>query len=107
MYFNNIFKNKKILITGHTGFKGSWLSLWLSLLDAKIYGVSLYTPSPISHYDLIKSNLNIKSYIADINNFQAISISLVSIFLGWVIYNSACKSPLGTNNNFLMLILFY
>ena len=69
MYFNNIFKNKKILITGHTGFKGSWLSLWLSLLDAKIYGVSLYTPSPISHYDLIKSNLNVKSYIADINNF--------------------------------------
>ena len=69
MYFNNIFKNKKILITGHTGFKGSWLSLWLSLLDAKIYGVSLYTPSPISHYDLIKANLNVKSYIADINNF--------------------------------------
>jgi CDP-glucose 4,6-dehydratase len=34
------FKNKKILITGHTGFKGSWLSFWLIMLGAKVYGVS-------------------------------------------------------------------
>ena len=45
--------------------------------------------------------------IADINSYQAILISLVSILLGWVIYNSACKSPLGSNSNFLMLILFF
>tara|TARA_B100001250_G_scaffold118554_2_gene100655 strand:+ start:3994 stop:5094 length:1101 start_codon:yes stop_codon:yes gene_type:complete len=70
MYFNNIFKNKKVLITGHTGFKGSWLSLWLTLLGAKVYGVSLYNPSPICHYELIKSKLNHKSYITDINDFN-------------------------------------
>ena len=35
------FKNKKVLITGHTGFKGAWLTLILSFLGAKIYGVSL------------------------------------------------------------------
>ena len=34
------FKNKKILITGHTGFKGSWLSLWLKNLGAEVMGVS-------------------------------------------------------------------
>ena len=45
--------------------------------------------------------------IADINSYQAILISLVSILLGWIIYNSACKSPLGSNSNFLMLILFF
>ena len=45
--------------------------------------------------------------IADINSYEAILISLVSILLGWVIYNSACKSPLGSNSNFLMLILFF
>ena len=39
--FNNFFKNKSILITGHTGFKGSWLTFWLNLLGAKIYGISL------------------------------------------------------------------
>ena len=34
------FSNKKVLVTGHTGFKGSWLVLWLKTLGAKIYGIS-------------------------------------------------------------------
>jgi len=33
--------NKKILITGHTGFKGGWLSIWLNMLGAKVAGLSL------------------------------------------------------------------
>lgn len=37
----DIFKDKKIIVTGHTGFKGSWLSLWLSKLGAEVYGYSL------------------------------------------------------------------
>ncbi len=39
--FNNIYLNKKVLVTGHTGFKGSWLSLWLTSLGAKVCGYSL------------------------------------------------------------------
>ena len=35
------FKNKKVLITGHNGFKGSWLTIWLSLLGARVVGISL------------------------------------------------------------------
>ena len=38
-----IFKNKKIIITGHTGFKGAWLTFWLYILGAKIIGVSILT----------------------------------------------------------------
>ena len=42
-----LFKNKKIIITGHTGFKGSWLSLWLLKLGAKVIGISNgYTSTP-------------------------------------------------------------
>lgn len=37
----NIFKGKRILITGHTGFKGSWLALWLAQLGAEVHGYSL------------------------------------------------------------------
>ena len=37
------FKNEKVLIIGHTGFKGSWLANWLSLYDAKIYGISKFS----------------------------------------------------------------
>ena len=38
---SNFFKNKKILVTGHTGFKGSWLSYYLYLLGANVMGLSL------------------------------------------------------------------
>lgn len=39
--FNNVYKGKKVLITGHTGFKGSWLSIWLRELGAEVIGYSL------------------------------------------------------------------
>jgi len=48
MSFNNIYKGKKVLITGHTGFKGSWLAIWLIELGADVYGYAL---APISEMD--------------------------------------------------------
>ena len=51
----SIFKNKKVLVTGHTGFKGSWLSLWLSMLGANVVGVSNSVPTKPSHYELVKT----------------------------------------------------
>lgn len=39
--FNNIYKDKIVLVTGHTGFKGSWLSIWLAMMGAKVVGYSL------------------------------------------------------------------
>ena len=51
------FREKKIIITGHTGFKGSWLSSWLKKLGAKLYGVSSYIPSNPSMYEVINHNL--------------------------------------------------
>ena len=41
MLFSGIYKDKKVLVTGHTGFKGSWLCFWLHNLGAKVIGVSL------------------------------------------------------------------
>jgi len=63
-----IFKNKKILITGHNGFKGSWLTIWLNLLGAKIVGISLKDNSKNNHFNLVKNNIKIKSYFFDIRN---------------------------------------
>jgi CDP-glucose 4,6-dehydratase len=48
MSFNNIYKGKKVVITGHTGFKGSWLAIWLNLLGAEVFGYAL---APISDMD--------------------------------------------------------
>ena len=49
MFFNGIFKGKKVFITGHTGFKGSWLLSWLKMAGADIQGYSL-APNPIINY---------------------------------------------------------
>ena len=49
---DTIYRNKKVLITGHTGFKGSWLALWLLKLGAKVAGYSAYTPSVPANFDV-------------------------------------------------------
>ena len=54
MNFNNIFENKTILITGHTGFKGSWLSLWLYSLGANVIGISDNIPTSPSNFSILK-----------------------------------------------------
>ena len=43
--FKKYYNKKKVLITGHTGFKGPWLSLWLSYVGPKVYGISNNIPS--------------------------------------------------------------
>jgi len=66
--FDSIFKNKKVFLTGHTGFKGSWMSVWLSMLGANVRGYAL-KPEKISLYIQVQNKLkNHKSVIADIRN---------------------------------------
>lgn len=50
MELENIYRDKTVLVTGHTGFKGSWLSLWLSRLGAKVIGLSVDIPTEPSHF---------------------------------------------------------
>ena len=50
---NRVFwKDKRVLITGHTGFKGSWLSLWLQKLEAKVVGYALPPPTEPSLFEV-------------------------------------------------------
>ena len=68
---NNFWKGKKVFITGHTGFKGSWLSIWLKMLGARVYGFSLNPPSGPSIYKLTRLEKYIeKSYIGNIQNIN-------------------------------------
>lgn len=66
--FKGIYNGKNVFITGHTGFKGSWLALWLMRMSANVTGFSLPPPTKPSHYELL--NLNINSIIGDIRNFN-------------------------------------
>lgn len=54
--FGAIYKNKTVLITGHTGFKGSWLTIWLEKMGAKVIGYSLEAPTNPNHFKLLNSN---------------------------------------------------
>ena len=67
------FKNKTVLITGHTGFKGSWLSLWLDTLGANIIGFSLNPPSRPYLYPFLKFNGEIINIRGDIRKLANIS----------------------------------
>ena len=74
--FNNVYKDKVVLVTGHTGFKGSWLSIWLNELGAKVIGYSL---NPITSNDnFVLSNLSNK--IVDIRGDIRDGRSLAEVF---------------------------
>lgn len=68
--FGGIYENRKVLITGHTGFKGSWLCIFLNKLGADIYGYALEPPTNPSLF--VEANINkfITSYIGDIRNLE-------------------------------------
>ena len=54
------FKNKKVVITGNTGFKGSWLSAWLVKLGAEVYGISKNVPTDPSHFKVAQINKKVR-----------------------------------------------
>ena len=66
MIFNNIFQGKKVLITGNTGFKGSWLTVWLLRLGAQIIGISKDIPTSPSMFEDLDLKSKIKNYSIDI-----------------------------------------
>ncbi|MBN2396154.1 MAG: CDP-glucose 4,6-dehydratase [Candidatus Atribacteria bacterium] len=68
--FKGIYKGKKILITGHTGFKGSWLCLLLNQLGADVYGYALEPPTVPSLYKEANINELITSYIGDVRDYD-------------------------------------
>lgn len=66
-------RNKKVLLTGHTGFKGGWLSLWLASMGAKVTGYSLAPNTMPNLFDVLGiDDLIEKSYIADIRDLTAL-----------------------------------
>jgi len=70
--FRNVYQGKKVLITGHTGFKGSWLTQWLLLLNAKVSGYSIDIPTSPSLSEQLGNENKIDSEINDIRNFSDI-----------------------------------
>ena len=69
---SNFWKNKKVLLTGHTGFKGSWLSIWLKKIGVDLIGFSKDIPTEPSLFELANVSEDMTSVMGDIRNFSVV-----------------------------------
>ena len=84
-----LFRNKIVLIIGHTGFKGSWLALWLESLGAKIVGVALDPTSIPSHFEVAEFSEILEDHRIDIRNCDAIKNLVAQIQPDFVFHLAA------------------
>ena len=66
----SFWKKKKVFVTGHTGFKGGWLSLWLQSLDAEVFGYSLEPDLPENFYQISNVGSGMESTFGDVRNYN-------------------------------------
>lgn len=74
-----IYKNKKVLVTGNTGFKGSWMSQWLLDMGAEVAGYALEPPTSPSVYAQLELDKNIKHFTQDIRDYEKIKNCLKEV----------------------------
>ena len=82
--FDNIYKGKKVLVTGHTGFKGSWLTSWLLKLGAEVIGISKDIPTEPSMFKELGLEKKITHFLKDardLNEVQEVIIKEVPDFV--------------------------
>ncbi len=77
MLFDDRFRGCRVLVTGHTGFKGSWLALWLSKLGADVVGLSLPAETSPNHWELL--GLDMSQHIHDIRDSDAITRTVAEV----------------------------
>ena len=87
--FKSIFNNKKVLITGHTGFKGSWLCIWLNRLGARVVGISDDVVSNPSNYLASSAPDFVQDYRMDIRDTNKISSLIKEIQPDFVFHLAA------------------
>lgn len=72
----DVYKGKKVFVTGHTGFKGSWLSLWLIMLGAEVYGYSLEPQTDPSLFKTLKLENRMTSIIGDVRDEENLNAKM-------------------------------
>lgn len=76
--FGNVYNGKKVLVTGHTGFKGAWLTCWLIKLGARVVGVSRDVPTQPSMFEELGLDGRLKHIQADIRDLEVITSTIQS-----------------------------
>jgi CDP-glucose 4,6-dehydratase len=101
--YNNFWQGKRVFITGHTGFKGSWLCLWLHSVGAKVTGYALSPPTNPNLFKILNVDKLIRSIIADIRDTKSLHKAISSAKPEIIIHMAAqslvresYKNPLDT-----------
>jgi CDP-glucose 4,6-dehydratase len=74
----DFWRDRRVLLTGHTGFKGAWLALWLQALGARVTGFSLGVPTQPSLYELAHVDDGMQSIEGDVRDFPALTAALAA-----------------------------
>jgi CDP-glucose 4,6-dehydratase len=90
-YFGDAYRGRRVLVTGHTGFKGSWLALWLSELGAKVGGYSLDVPTEPSNFEALGLVKHIDHHFGDIRDRAAFA-KVVDEFRPQVVFHLAAQA---------------
>jgi len=96
-------KDKRVFITGHNGFKGTWLTLWLASLGSKVFGYSLNPPSKPNLYEIVNAKEDCQEFFGDVTNFDELLESFEK-FQPQIVFHLAAQplvkksyeNPLGT-----------
>lgn len=101
--FGNIYHNKKVLVTGHTGFKGAWLSTWLLELGAEVHGLANGIPTQPSLYEVLNLGSKLQHHEADIRDLALVKKIVQNVRPDFIFHLAAqsivkisLDNPLGT-----------
>jgi CDP-glucose 4,6-dehydratase len=89
--FENIYKGKRVFITGHTGFKGSWLCAWLLDLGATVAGYSVDVPTEPSHFEALALAKRIEHFQGDVRNKSSLQKAM-NQFRPEIVFHMAAQS---------------
>jgi CDP-glucose 4,6-dehydratase len=87
---SSFWRGKRVLLTGHTGFKGSWLSLWLLSMGSVLRGVALDAPTTPALFDIARVADGMDHKVADVRDYDAIS-ALIAEFKPEIIFHMAAQ----------------
>jgi CDP-glucose 4,6-dehydratase len=91
MEFDNVYRGRRVLVTGHTGFKGSWLATWLKHLGADVAGYSLDLPTNPCNFEILGLSNHVRHFLGDIRNRAGLA-KVIDEFHPTIVFHLAAQA---------------